>query len=115
MEDNYERTLQDEARELDQLVSRKNTLLAKKGEFTKKIRDLGPLSSDAFDTYISSLHYFSFLNYYSFLKFPTLPIPTDIIVLSYIHVFPPFMCSFAHDKLQKAKFVMRYELRCNMS
>jgi structural maintenance of chromosome 3 (chondroitin sulfate proteoglycan 6) len=53
LEDNYERTLQDETRELEQLLSRRNILLAKQEEYSKKIRELGPLSSDAFDTYIS--------------------------------------------------------------
>ncbi|KAI9194420.1 hypothetical protein LWI28_005845 [Acer negundo] len=60
LEDNYERTLQDETRELEQLLSRRNILLAKQEEFSKKIRELGPLSSDAFDTYkrknIKELH-----------------------------------------------------------
>ncbi|KAK1586391.1 hypothetical protein Q3G72_002113 [Acer saccharum] len=60
LEDNYERTLQDETRELEQLLSRRNILLAKQEEYSKKIRELGPLSSDAFDTYkrknIKELH-----------------------------------------------------------
>lgn len=60
LEDNYQRTLQDEAKELEQLLSKRNVLLAKQEEFSKKIRDLGPLSSDAFDTYkrksIKELH-----------------------------------------------------------
>ncbi|KAH9659341.1 Structural maintenance of chromosomes protein 3 [Citrus sinensis] len=51
LEDNYERKLQDDARELEQLLSRRNILLAKQEEYSKKIRELGPLSSDAFDTY----------------------------------------------------------------
>ncbi|KAH7561344.1 hypothetical protein JRO89_XS10G0214200 [Xanthoceras sorbifolium] len=51
LEDNYERTLQDETRELEQLLSKRNILLAKQEEYSKKIRELGPLSSDAFDTY----------------------------------------------------------------
>lgn len=50
MEDNYERTLQDEAKELEQLLSKRNMFLAKQEEFSKKIRELGPLSSDAFET-----------------------------------------------------------------
>ncbi|KAH9699293.1 Structural maintenance of chromosomes protein 3 [Citrus sinensis] len=50
LEDNYERKLQDDARELEQLLSRRNILLAKQEEYSKKIRELGPLSSDAFDT-----------------------------------------------------------------
>ncbi|KAL5765359.1 hypothetical protein ACOSP7_015976 [Xanthoceras sorbifolium] len=60
LEDNYERTLQDETRELEQLLSKRNILLAKQEEYSKKIRELGPLSSDAFDTYkrknIKELH-----------------------------------------------------------
>ncbi|THU45180.1 hypothetical protein C4D60_Mb02t15150 [Musa balbisiana] len=50
-EDQYERTLQDEAKELEQLLSRRNILLAKQDDCMKKIRDLGSLPSDAFDTY----------------------------------------------------------------
>lgn len=49
-EDQYERTLQDEAKELEQLLSRRNILLAKQDDCMKKIRDLGSLPSDAFDT-----------------------------------------------------------------
>lgn len=60
LEDNYERTLQDEAKELEQLLSRRNVLLAKQEDYSKKIRELGPLSSDAFETYkrksIKELH-----------------------------------------------------------
>lgn len=51
LEDEYERTLQDEAKELEQLLSKRNMLLAKQEEYTKKIRELGPLSSDAFEMY----------------------------------------------------------------
>ncbi|XP_047317733.1 structural maintenance of chromosomes protein 3 isoform X2 [Impatiens glandulifera] len=51
LEENYQRAIQDEAKELEQLLSRRNTLLSKQEEYSKKIRDLGPLSSDAFDTY----------------------------------------------------------------
>lgn len=51
LEENYERTLQDEAKELEQLLSKRNELLAKQEEFSRKIRELGPLSSDAFETY----------------------------------------------------------------
>uniref|UniRef100_A0A5B7B119 Structural maintenance of chromosomes protein n=1 Tax=Davidia involucrata TaxID=16924 RepID=A0A5B7B119_DAVIN len=50
-EDNYQRTLQDEAKELEQLLSKRNILLAKQEEYSKKIRELGPLSSDAFETH----------------------------------------------------------------
>ena len=59
LEDEYERTLQDEAKELEQLLSKRNMLLAKQEEYSKKIRELGPLSSDAFDTYY--LFFFFFL------------------------------------------------------
>ncbi|XP_065851930.1 structural maintenance of chromosomes protein 3 [Euphorbia lathyris] len=60
LEDNYDRTLQDEAKELEQLLSKRNLLQAKQEEFSNKIRELGPLSSDAFETYkrksIKELH-----------------------------------------------------------
>ncbi|OAY46513.1 structural maintenance of chromosomes protein 3 [Manihot esculenta] len=60
LEDNYERTLQDEAKELEQLLSKRNILQAKQEEYSNKIRELGPLSSDAFETYkrksIKELH-----------------------------------------------------------
>ncbi|CAI0541502.1 unnamed protein product, partial [Linum tenue] len=49
-EETYERTLQEEAKELEQLLSKRNVLLAKQEEYSNKIRELGPLSSDAFDT-----------------------------------------------------------------
>jgi structural maintenance of chromosome 3 (chondroitin sulfate proteoglycan 6) len=51
LEDEYERTLQDEAKELEQLLSKRNIFLAKQEEYSKKIRELGPLSSDAFEMY----------------------------------------------------------------
>ncbi|OIT34388.1 structural maintenance of chromosomes protein 3, partial [Nicotiana attenuata] len=47
----YQNTLQDEARELEQLLSKRNTYLAKQEEYSKKIRQLGPLSTDAFEMY----------------------------------------------------------------
>ncbi|KAF5447344.1 hypothetical protein F2P56_032902 [Juglans regia] len=60
LEDEYERTLQDEAKELEQLLSKRNIFLAKQEEYSKKIRELGPLSSDAFEMYkrrsIKELH-----------------------------------------------------------
>lgn len=60
LEDNYERTLQDEAKELEQLLSKRNMFLARQEEYSRKIRELGPLSSDAFETYkrrnIKELH-----------------------------------------------------------
>ncbi|CAK9176576.1 unnamed protein product [Ilex paraguariensis] len=51
LEDDYQRTLQDEAKELEQLLGKRNMLLTKQEEYSKKIRELGPLSSDAFETY----------------------------------------------------------------
>ncbi|KAI3723901.1 hypothetical protein L2E82_35663 [Cichorium intybus] len=45
----YEKTCQNEDKRAKQLISRKNILLAKQEEFNKKIRELGPLSSDAFE------------------------------------------------------------------
>ena len=63
LEDEYERTLQDEAKELEQLLSKRNMLLAKQEEYSKKIRELGPLSSDAFEMYY---HFF----FFSFFLFP---------------------------------------------
>ncbi|XP_039066141.1 structural maintenance of chromosomes protein 3-like [Hibiscus syriacus] len=51
LEADYESTLQNEAKELEQMLSRKSSLLARQEEFSKKIRELGPLSSDAFETY----------------------------------------------------------------
>ncbi|CAA0841357.1 Structural maintenance of chromosomes protein 3 [Striga hermonthica] len=50
-EDEHKATVQDVAKELELLLSKKNMYLAKQEECTKKIRDLGPLSSDAFETY----------------------------------------------------------------
>ncbi|GLU19081.1 hypothetical protein SLE2022_353480 [Rubroshorea leprosula] len=50
-EDDYERSLQDRAKDLERLLSSRSNLLAKQEEYSKKIRELGPLSSDAFDTY----------------------------------------------------------------
>ena len=50
LEDEYERKLQEEAKELEQLLSKKNIYSAKEEEYTKKIRELGPLTSDAFET-----------------------------------------------------------------
>ncbi|XP_010473108.1 PREDICTED: structural maintenance of chromosomes protein 3 [Camelina sativa] len=51
LEDDCKGTLQDVDKKLEELFSLRNTLLAKQDEYTKKIRGLGPLSSDAFDTY----------------------------------------------------------------
>lgn len=52
LEDEYEKKLQDDARELEQLLNKRNVLLAKQEDYSKKIRELGPLSSDAFETYV---------------------------------------------------------------
>jgi structural maintenance of chromosome 3 (chondroitin sulfate proteoglycan 6) len=51
LEANYERTLQDEAKDLEQLLNRRNLLLVKREDLMKKIRDLGSLPSDAFEKY----------------------------------------------------------------
>ena len=67
LEDEYERTLQDEAKELEQLLSKRNMLLAKQEEYSKKIRELGPLSSDAFDTYYL-IFFFSWLDLFYFVS-----------------------------------------------
>ncbi|PSR95439.1 Structural maintenance of chromosomes protein like [Actinidia chinensis var. chinensis] len=60
LEEDYQSTLQDEAKELEQLLTKRNILLAKQEEYSKKIRELGPLSSDSFETYkrrsIKELH-----------------------------------------------------------
>ncbi|XP_019434196.1 PREDICTED: structural maintenance of chromosomes protein 3 [Lupinus angustifolius] len=60
LEDDYERRLQEEAKELEQLLSKKNIYSSKEDEYTKKIRELGPLTSDAFEAYkrrnIKDLH-----------------------------------------------------------
>ncbi|KAG5401567.1 hypothetical protein IGI04_016174 [Brassica rapa subsp. trilocularis] len=51
LQDDCDMTVQDANKKLEELFSLRNTLLAKQEEYTKKIRGLGPLSSDAFDTY----------------------------------------------------------------
>lgn len=45
----YEKARHNEDKRAEQLISRKNILLAKQEEYSKKIRELGPLSSDAFE------------------------------------------------------------------
>ena len=50
LEEDYERMLQDEAKDLEQLLNRRNLLLSKQEDSVKKIRDLGSLPSDAFET-----------------------------------------------------------------
>jgi hypothetical protein len=54
LEDKYQSTLHDEAKELEQLVSKGNIYLAKQEEYSKKIQEFGPLSSDAFERYLSA-------------------------------------------------------------
>jgi structural maintenance of chromosome 3 (chondroitin sulfate proteoglycan 6) len=49
LEDKYELTLQDESKDLEQLLSTRNLLHAKREDLMKKIRDLGSLPSDAFE------------------------------------------------------------------
>ncbi|KAJ8439363.1 hypothetical protein Cgig2_022500 [Carnegiea gigantea] len=60
LREDYEKQLQKEAEELEQLASNTNMLRAKQEEYSKKIRELGALSSDAFETYrrksIKELH-----------------------------------------------------------
>ncbi|CAO2840950.1 unnamed protein product [Amaranthus hypochondriacus] len=51
LRDDYEKQLQKEAEELEHLISNKNMLLARQEEYSKKIRELGLLPSDAFETY----------------------------------------------------------------
>ncbi|CAJ2633686.1 structural maintenance of chromosomes protein 3-like isoform X2 [Trifolium pratense] len=51
LEDEYDRKIQEEAKELEQLLDKKNRYSAKEEEYTKNIRELGPLTSDAFETY----------------------------------------------------------------
>ena len=50
LRDDYEKQLQKEAEELEHLISNKNMLLARQEEYSKKIRELGLLPSDAFET-----------------------------------------------------------------
>ncbi|CAN6456211.1 unnamed protein product [Victoria cruziana] len=60
VEDNYQRTIQDEAKMSEQLVNKRNILTSKQEDYMKKIRDLGSLPSDAFEKYkrknIKELH-----------------------------------------------------------
>lgn len=48
--DEYEKKLQEEAKQLEQLLSKRNIYSAKEEEYAKKIRELGPLTSDAFES-----------------------------------------------------------------
>ncbi|KAK8928708.1 Structural maintenance of chromosomes protein 3 [Platanthera zijinensis] len=54
-EEEYERTLQDEAKDLEQLLNKRNVFLSKQDDCKRKIRDLGSLPSDAFERYLCSL------------------------------------------------------------
>lgn len=56
LEDKYELTLQDEAKDLEQLLNRRNLLHVKREDLMKKIRDLGSLPSDAFEKYVKFTH-----------------------------------------------------------
>uniref|UniRef100_A0A0D9VBW3 SMC hinge domain-containing protein n=1 Tax=Leersia perrieri TaxID=77586 RepID=A0A0D9VBW3_9ORYZ len=51
LEANLEQTVQDGAKDLEQLMSSRSMHLAKQDECMKKIRDLGSLPADAFETY----------------------------------------------------------------
>uniref|UniRef100_A0A0E0G0Q6 SMC hinge domain-containing protein n=1 Tax=Oryza nivara TaxID=4536 RepID=A0A0E0G0Q6_ORYNI len=51
LEANLEQTVQDGAKDLEQLMSSRSMHLAKQEECMKKIRDLGSLPADAFETY----------------------------------------------------------------
>lgn len=51
LEDKYEKTLQDEKKDLEQLLNKRNLLQVKREDLMKKIRDLGSLPSDAFEKY----------------------------------------------------------------
>lgn len=51
LEDKYELTLQDESKDLEQLLNTRNLLHAKREDLMRKIRDLGSLPSDAFEKY----------------------------------------------------------------
>ncbi|XP_068651739.1 structural maintenance of chromosomes protein 3-like [Aristolochia californica] len=51
IEDDYQQSIQDEGKDLEQLLNKRKVLLARQEEYTKKIRDLGSLPSDAFETY----------------------------------------------------------------
>ncbi|KAI5020712.1 hypothetical protein ZWY2020_045600 [Hordeum vulgare] len=51
LEANLEQTVQDGAKDLEQLMSNRSTYLVKQDECMKKIRDLGSLPADAFETY----------------------------------------------------------------
>jgi len=50
MEEEYNRRHQEEAKELEQLLAKKSEFSAKEEKYTKKIKELGPLTSDAFES-----------------------------------------------------------------
>lgn len=49
LEEEYERKHQEEAKELEELLDKKNSYSAKVEEYTRNIKELGPLTSDAFE------------------------------------------------------------------
>jgi len=49
LEEEYERKHQEEAKELEKLLDKKNSYSAKVEEYTRNIKELGPLTSDAFE------------------------------------------------------------------
>ncbi|PIA65437.1 hypothetical protein AQUCO_00100732v1 [Aquilegia coerulea] len=51
LEEEHQKILQEEGKELEQLLSKRNGYRAKEEDCMKKIRDLGSLPSDAFETY----------------------------------------------------------------
>ncbi|KAM7522845.1 hypothetical protein LguiA_012747 [Lonicera macranthoides] len=50
-EDNYQRAVEDNNKDLEQLLTTRNILVAKEEQYSKKIRELGPLSFDSLDRY----------------------------------------------------------------
>lgn len=50
LEEEHERKVQDEEKVLEQLRNRRNMLLSRQEDNIKKIRDLGSLPSEAFET-----------------------------------------------------------------
>ncbi|RHN70832.1 hypothetical protein MtrunA17_Chr3g0139791 [Medicago truncatula] len=51
LEEEYERKHQEEAKELEELLDKKNSYSAKVEEYTRNIKELGPLTSDVFEMY----------------------------------------------------------------
>ncbi|KAM7522840.1 hypothetical protein LguiA_012742 [Lonicera macranthoides] len=47
--DNYQRAVEDNNKDLEQLLTTRNILVAKEEQYSKKIRELGPLSFDSLD------------------------------------------------------------------